>query len=213
MGTELGLATLPQALTSGAIASIFQGEMALNPSFKILGIAGSLRKSSYNHAALVAAQGLVPAGVSLELFALDRLPLFNQDTEAQPDPEVSALKKAIRGADAILFATPEYNYGIRGVLKNAIDCASRPYGDSAWSGKPVAVMGASVGLFGTVRAQMQLRQTFVFLDMFPVNKPEVMIGNAGKAFDAHGKLLDEASLKLIGQLLESLVKAARQLKK
>ncbi|MGH8697852.1 MAG: NADPH-dependent FMN reductase, partial [Burkholderiales bacterium] len=89
----------------------------------------------------------------------------------------------------------------------------RPYGDSAWSGKPVAVMGASVGLFGTARAQYHLRQTFVFLNMFPVNQPEVMIGNAGKAFDAQGKLIDETSQKLIRQLLENLANWARQLKR
>jgi chromate reductase len=112
-----------------------------------------------------------------------------------------------------LFATPEYNYSIPGVLKNAIDCASRPYGDSAWTGKPVAIMGASVGLFGSARAQYHLRQCFITLDMFPVNQPEVMIGNAGKAFDAQGKLIDERSQKLIRQLLENLASWTRQLKK
>ena len=185
----------------------------MSASIKILGIAGSLRKSSYNRSALVAAQGLLPPGASLDLFDLEGLPLFNQDTEAQPVARVVEFKRAIREAEAILFSTPEYNYGIPGVLKNAIDCASRPYGDSAWSGKPVAVMGASVGLFGTVRAQLQLRQAFVFLNMFPVNQPEVMIGNAGKTFDAQGKLIDETSLKLIRQLLDSLVGATLRMKK
>ena len=183
-----------------------------NP-LKILGIAGSLRKSSYNRSALHAACSLLPAGVELDIFDLEGLPLFNQDTEAKPEPKVTELKKAVRAADAILLSTPEYNYGVPGVLKNAIDCASRPYGDSAWVGKPVAVMGASVGQFGTVRAQLQLRQSFVFLNMRPLNQPEVMISNASKAFDATGKLVDETSLKLIGQLLENLVSAARQLKK
>lgn len=101
----------------------------------------------------------------------------------------------------------EYNYGVPGVLKNAIDIASRPYGDSAWVGKPVAVIGASIGQFGTVRAQLQLRQSFVFLNMHPVNQPEVMIGNAAKAFDAQGELVDETSLKLLRQLLLNLVSA------
>lgn len=185
----------------------------MSEPLKILGISGSLRRASYNRFALAAAQGLLPAGVSLETYDLEGLPLFNQDLESQPTPKVADFKNRIRESDAILFSTPEYNYSIPGVLKNAIDCASRPYGDSAWSGKPVAVMGASVGLFGTARAQYHLRQTFVFLNMFPVNQPEVMIGNAGKAFDAQGKLIDETSQKLIRQLLENLANWARQLKR
>ena len=185
----------------------------MSESLKILGIPGRLRRSSYNRAALIATQSLLTVGVSLEIFDLEGLPLFNQDTEAQPAPKVIEFKAKIREADAILFATPEYNYSIPGVLKNAIDCASRPYGDSAWSGKPVAVMGASVGLFGSARAQYHLRQCFVFLNMFPVNQPEVMIGNASKAFDEQGKLIDETSQKLIRHLLENLANFARQLKK
>lgn len=183
----------------------------MNESLKFLGIAGSLRQSSYNHAALIAAQGLLPAGVSLDIFSLEGIPLFNQDTEMQPDPKVVEFKARIREADAIVFATPEYNYSVPGVLKNAIDCASRPYGDSAWAGKPVAVMGASVGLFGTARAQYHLRQIFITLNMYPVNQPEIMIGNASKVFDAEGKLTDETSRKLIRQLLENLANWTRQL--
>ena len=181
----------------------------MTTTIKILGICGSLRKFSYNRWALQTAQDLLPADAWLDLFDLGGLPLFNQDNEAQPPPKVIALKRAIRESDAILFATPEYNYGVPGVLKNAIDCASRPYGDSAWAGKPVAIMGASVGLLGTVRAQLQLRQSFVFLNMLPVNQPEVMIGNAAKAFDSTGKLLDATSLKLLRTLLENLVRATR----
>ena len=181
----------------------------MTTKLRILGICGSLRKASYNRWALQAAQHLLPEDARLDLFELDGLPLFNQDTEAQPTAAVIALKRAIRGSDAILFATPEYNYGVPGVLKNAIDCASRPYGDSAWAGKPVAVMGASVGLFGTVRAQLQLRQCFVFLNMRPINQPEVMIGSAAKAFDSAGKLQDATSLKLLRTLLENLVRATR----
>jgi chromate reductase len=185
----------------------------MNKSLKFLGIPGSLRRASYNRAVLVAAQGLLPTGVSLDIFDLEGIPLFNQDTEGMPAPKIIEFKQKIREADAILFATPEYNYSIPGVLKNAIDCASRPYGESAWHGKPVAVMGASAGLFGSARAQYHLRQTFVTLDMFPVNQPEVMIGNAGKAFDAQGKLTDEPSQELIRQLLENLASWTRQLKK
>ena len=138
---------------------------------KILGIAGSLRKASFNRAALRAAQKLVPEGASLDIFDIEGLPGFNQDEEKNPPAKVVDMKAKIRAADAILFSTAEYNYSIPGVLKNAIDWASRPYGDSAWNGKPVAVMGASVGVIGTARAQYHLRQVFVFLDMDPVNQP------------------------------------------
>ena len=185
----------------------------MNDTVKILGISGSLRRGSFNHAALVAAQGLIPKNASLSLFDLEGLPLFNQDKEGDPNVRVTEFKKAIRDADAILFATPEYNYSIPGVLKNAIDCASRPYGDSAWTGKPVAVMGASVGLFGTARAQYHLRQCFVFLQMIPLNHPEVMIGKASQAFDEAGKLIDETSQSMIRTLLENLLQMTRQLRK
>ncbi len=177
----------------------------MNDPFVILGIAGSLRKESFNRLLLRAATELVPEGVRLETFELDGLPLFNQDEEGNPHPRVTELKQRVRAADAILFVTPEYNYSIPGVLKNAIDCASRPYGDSAWNGKPVAIMGASIGTLGTARAQYHLRQMFVFLNMHAVNQPEVMVSNASKRFDQDGKLTDETAKKLIQQLLAELV--------
>jgi len=121
------------------------------------------------------------------------------------------LKKRIRAADAVLIVTPEYNYSIPGVLKNAIDWASRPYGDSAWNGKPAAIMGASVGTIGTARAQYHLRQVFVFLNMFPLNQPEVMIGNAAERFDKEGNLTDETTKNFIRQLLQNLVEWTRRL--
>jgi chromate reductase, NAD(P)H dehydrogenase (quinone) len=134
---------------------------------RILGIPGSLRKASYNRAALRAARELAPADAILEIFDLDGIPPFSEDGERALPTRVVELKARIREADAILIATPEYNFSIPGVLKNAIDWASRPHGDSAWEGKPVAVMGASIGSMGTARAQYHLRQTFVFLDMHP----------------------------------------------
>ena len=172
---------------------------------RILGIPGSLRRASYNRAALRAAQHLVPAGATLETFELDGIPPFNQDDEQQPPPRVVELKQRVRAADAILFATPEYNYSIPGVLKNAIDWASRPYGDNAWNGKPAAIMGASIGTIGTARAQYHLRQVFVFLNMYAVNQPEVMIGPAGQRFDDNGNLTDQKTRDMIRALLESLV--------
>ena len=172
---------------------------------RILGIAGSLRSQSFNRAALRAAIGLVPAGAILETFALDGLPGFNQDEEQNPPAKVTELKNKIRATDAVLIVTPEYNYSIPGVLKNAIDWALRPYGDSAWNGKPAAIMGASVGAIGTARAQYHLRQMMVFLNMYPINQPEVMIGNASERFDAEGNLTDETTKDLIRQLLQNLM--------
>lgn len=177
----------------------------------LLGIAGSLRRASYNRAALRAAQQLVPEDATLEIFELDGIPGFNQDEEAHPPVKVVELKARVRGADAILLVTPEYNYSIPGVLKNAIDWASRPYGDNAWNGKPVAVMGASPGMLGTARAQYHLRQVFVFLNMYPINQPEVMIAHAAERFDATGNLLDEHAIDLIRQLLRNLVAWTRLL--
>ena len=121
---------------------------------RILGIAGSLRRESYNRAALRATAQLVPQDATLDIFELDGIPGFSQDEEQNPPAKVVELKRRIREADAVLFVTPEYNYSVPGVLKNAIDWASRPYGDSAWNGKPAAIMGASIGAIGTARAQL-----------------------------------------------------------
>ena len=177
----------------------------MNRPIRILGIAGSLRETSFNRGALRAATELAPEGASIEIFELDGLPGFNQDQEQDPPEKVKEFKRKIREADAILFVTPEYNYSVPGVLKNAIDWASRPYGDSAWNGKPAAIMGASVGGIATARAQYHLRQMMVFLNMFPVNQPEVMIGNAGNKFDEQGNLTDEKTKDFIRQLLKNLV--------
>ncbi len=177
----------------------------MNHPIRILGIAGSLRRESYNRAALLAATALVPEGAILETFELNDIPIFNQDEDQHPPAIVTELKQRIREADAILFVTPEYNYSVPGVLKNAIDWASRPYGDSAWNGKPAAIMGASIGALGTVRAQYHLRQICVFLNMFLINQPEVMIGNAAARFDQEGNLTDEKTKELIRQLLQNLV--------
>jgi chromate reductase len=179
---------------------------------KILGIAGSLRQHSYNRAALRTAQALVPEGAVMEIFDLQGLPIFNEDDEHTAPVQVVELKRQIRSADAILFVTPEYNYSVPGGLKNAIDWASRPYGDSAWQGKPAAVMGASIGVIGTARAQYHLRQMLVFLDMPVVNQPEVMIGKAAQRFDSNGNLTDETSRQLIQKLLTALILLTKTVK-
>jgi len=174
-------------------------------NLRILGIAGSLRRQSYNRAALAAATHLAPTGSTVETFDLAGIPPFNEDDEFRPPAAVMDFKTRIREADAILFVTPEYNYSVPGVLKNAIDWASRPYGDNAWFGKPAAIMGASVGSLGSARAQYHLRQMFVFLNVFPLNQPEVMIGNAASRFDEAGHLTDQTSRRLIRELLQELV--------
>ncbi len=183
----------------------------MDKPIKILGMAGSLRRNSYNRAALRAAQKLVPEDAVLDIIELDGIPVFSEDDERTPPAKVVELKKRIREADAVLLVTPEYNYSIPGGLKNVIDWASRPYGDSAWTGKPAAIMGASVGKFGTARAQYHLRQVFVFLNVLPVNQPEVMIGNVPEHFDADGNLVNEETKKLIRQLLANLVSWTRGL--
>ena len=172
---------------------------------RILGFAGSLRKGSYNRALLRVAAELMPKNAVFEVFDLAGIPPFNQDLETQPPEEVKNLKARIKAADAILIATPEYNYSIPGVLKNAIDWASRPYLDNAFNDKPVVMMGASSGMLGTARAQYHLRQCFVFLNIHTVNKPEVMVNFAPEKFDADGRLKDEKTRKRIAELIESLI--------
>ena len=182
----------------------------MNQKVHILGFAGSLRKQSYNKAILAAAVETLPDDASLEVFDLEGIPPFNQDIELQPPDKVKEFKAKIRAADAILIATPEYNYSIPGVLKNTIDWASRPYGDNAFEGKPVAVMGASIGTLGTARAQYDLRRSFVFLNMLPLNQPEVMVAFAQDKVDSNGRVTDEKTRKRIKELLENLVSWTRR---
>lgn len=180
---------------------------------KIAGIAGSLRNGSYNKSALRAAHKLIPKGAILDILELEGIPGFNEDLEQTFPPQAREFKAKVKSADALLIVTPEYNYSVPGVLKNAIDWASRPYGDSAWNAKPVAIMGASVGTVGTARAQYHLRQTFVFLNMFPLNQPEVMIANASEKFDEQGNLRDVKTEQKIKELLEALVDWTIRLRK
>ncbi|MFC0622647.1 NADPH-dependent FMN reductase [Kribbella deserti] len=174
---------------------------------KILAISGSLRSGSLNTALLRAAQKHAPAGLSIELYdGLGELPLYNAelDTETTLPAEVARLRNEIRAADGLLIATPEYNYSIPGGLKNAIDWASRPAADSSLLHKHLAMMGAAPGNFGTVRAQLALRQMLVWTHSRPVVKPEVMVFRANERFDDAGNLTDEDTLKLVQSLLEAL---------
>lgn len=181
-------------------------------TIKILGLVGSLRRASYNKALMRAAMTLKPEDAVIEVFDLEGIPPFNQDREANPPEIVKKLKVTIREADALLIATPEYNYSVSGILKNAIDWASRPYGDNAFTGKPVAIMSASVGSLGGARAQYHLRQILLALDMYPLNRPEVMVPFAEKSIDAEGNVTNEKTRRLIRELLEELVRWTRKLK-
>ncbi len=177
----------------------------------ILGIVGSLRKGSYNKALMRCALENCPPDAAIEVFDIGGMPLFSEDWEKTPPPIVTELKAKIRAADAILIATPEYNYSIPGVLKNAIDCGSRPYGDNAFDGKPVALMGASVGMLGTARAQYHLRQSFVFLNMRPFNLPEVMVPFAQEKIDAGGKVTDPKTCEKVKEQVAALVDWTRKM--
>jgi chromate reductase, NAD(P)H dehydrogenase (quinone) len=183
----------------------------MNP-LEIFGFAGSLRKGSYNRSALRAAQAMATSDVKVDIFELNGMPLFNEDDESNPAKIVTEFRERITSADAILIATPEYNYSVPGVLKNAIDWGSRPYGKGALIGKPVAIMGASPGMLGTARAQYDLRKMFVFLNMYALNQPEVMIPFASKAFDAQGNITDDKAKEKIKELVAALADWARKLK-
>lgn len=177
---------------------------------KILGFVGSLRKKSFNKELMNAAAELVPQDLAeLEVFDLEGIPPFNQDLEGNMPELVKTFKKKIKAADAILIATPEYNYSIPGVLKNSIDWASRPYSDNSFEGKPVAIMSAAGGMLGGSRAQYHLRQVFVFLNMRAINRPEVIVPFINEKTDANGKLTDQHTREKIRELLEALIKLAK----
>ncbi len=184
----------------------------MDQKINILGFAGSLRSGSFNRALLRATLELVPDNANMEIFELDGIPPYNQDLDSSVPEKVKEFKRKIKAADAILIVTPEYNYSVPGVLKNAIDWASRPYGDNSMESKPVAIMSASTGMLGGARAQYHLRQTFVFLNMHPVNRPEVMVNFAAQKFDEKGKLIDQKTQDLIKQLLDNLVSWTKKLK-
>ncbi len=177
----------------------------------VLGISGSLRAGSYNTLALKAAQKLAPAGMTIEIASIADIPLYNDDVRAQGDPApVAAMKAKVRQADAVLIATPEYNFSIPGVLKNMLDWMSRPP-EPPFAGKVVGIIGASPGPVGTARVQYDLRKVMVFLDAFTVNKPEVFINHCAGKFDAQGNLTDEGAHKFIGELLANMQKLRTRL--
>ena len=185
--------------------------MADEKKIKLLGFAGSLRKGSFNKMLLKAAKELAPDDVELEIFDLEGIPPFNQDLENTPHEKLKAFKEKVKAADGLLIVTPEYNYSVPGVLKNALDAASRPFGTSPFEGKPVAIMGASIGMLGSARAQYHLRQTMVILNAYPLNRPEIMVPFAADKFDQTGRLIDEKTREKVKELIVELVKWIKKL--
>ena len=185
----------------------------MSKSLNIVAISGSLRANSYNTAALRAAQEFAPVGVNIQLASLAGIPSYDQDQRDQSVPAaVEILSAQILAADAVLFATPEYNYSISGVLKNAIDWLSRQ-NPQPLAGKPAAVMSASMGILGGARAQYDLRRILIFMDVHFINKPEVMIGGAHERFDAQGKLTDESTRKHVAKQIAALADWTWQIQK
>jgi chromate reductase len=166
-------------------------------------LVGSLRKASFNRKAALAVAALAPASLKLEIVEIGDLPLYNEDLEnANPKPAPwLAFRDKVRATSAVLFVTPDYNRSVPGVLKNAIDVGSRPYGQSVWSGKPCAVISVSPGAIGAFGANHHIRQSFVFLDMPAMQQPEAYIGNAAGLFDPDGKLINDGTRQLLEKFI------------
>jgi chromate reductase len=170
---------------------------------QVVAVAGSLRQGSYNQALLRAAQQLAPVAMRIRIHDLSGIPLFSEDVErAGIPPAVASLREAVAQADGLLVATPEYNHGVPGVMKNAFDWLSRPSGKSVLNGKLSAIMGASPGITGTARAQSQLRQSFVFTNTPVLLQPEVLVGRAHEKFNSDGRLTDDTTRKFLVHFLE-----------
>jgi chromate reductase, NAD(P)H dehydrogenase (quinone) len=175
----------------------------MNTTRDVAVFVGSLRKDSFNRKLANALIAMAPPPLKLEIVEIRQLPLYNQDDDANPPPTSAAFKERVQKAHAVLFLTPEYNRSVPGVLKNAIDIASRPYGKSAWNGKPGAVISLSPGAIGAFGANHHLRQSLVFLNVPAMPQPEAYIGNAAKLFDESGKLADDAMRDFLSKFLQS----------
>ena len=181
-------------------------------TLNVVGIAGSLRTGSFNKSLLRAAAAAAPDGMKITVLSIDDIPVFNQDQEMSLPPAVQKLKDAVKNADAVVIATPEYNYSVPGVLKNAIDWLSRPYGSNSLDAKPLALMGASSGMLGSARAQYHLRQILTGLNVHTLNRPEIIVPSAGEKFDKEGNLTDEKTRQKLGEMLTELAAWTHQLK-
>ena len=166
-------------------------------------LVGSLRKESFNRTLANALVAMAPATLKLEILEIGHLPFYNADYESDPPQAVREFKQKLESYDAVLFVTPEYNRSVPGVLKNAIDVGSRPYGKSSWSRKPAGVISASPGVIGGFGANQHLRQSLVFLDMPPLQQPEAYIGNAGKLFNEKGDVIVEETRDFMQKYLQA----------
>lgn len=173
------------------------------PSYDVAVLVGSLRKDSLNRKMAIALSRIAPAALRLQIVEIGQLPLYDQDADANPPAPWIAFRQRIKAADAVLFVTPEYNRSVPGLLKNAIDVGSRPYGQSAWAGKPAAIVSVSPGALGAFGANHHLRQSMVFLDMPTMQQPEAYIGNAGSLFDANGDIANESTRKFLGSFMSA----------
>jgi chromate reductase len=178
----------------------------------IVGICGSLRKGSYNKGLLRAALEAAPKDMEIETFDLGGMPLFNQDLEGTPPEVVRQWRERLRAADGLLISTPEHNYGVPAALKNAIDWASRPYLDNVLKGKAVALMGASIGMGGTIRCQLALRQSFVWTETYCMLQPEFLAPNCTDRFDANGNLTDRDTREHLVKFLAAVAAWVRRMK-
>src|SRR4051812_36057809 len=180
--------------------------MASAVTTRVVGIAGSLRGKSFNRALLRTIADLAPERLTVDIYDLIDIPLYNQDVEEAGAPAaVTRLRDAVGGADGLLISAPEYNHGVPGVLKNTVDWLSRPPRGSVLNGKPVGIVGASPGMTGTARSQSQLRQAFVFTNSYAMPQPEVLVARAHEKFDAEGRLTDESTRKFLAQFVDQFI--------
>jgi chromate reductase len=177
--------------------------MTMDARWNVAVLVGSLRKESFNRKMANVLRAMAPPSLSLEIVEIGNLPLYNQDDDANPPPASAAFKARIQKADAALFVTPEYNRSVPGVLKNALDIASRPYGQSAWDGKPCGVVSVSPGAIGAFGANQHLRQSFVFLNMPVLQQPEAYIGGAAGLFDQQGRLTNDSTREFVQKYLDA----------
>ncbi len=179
---------------------------------RIVGVPGSLRKNAYSLGLLRAAVEVAPKDVRIEILDIHGFPIFNQDDDRNPPEPVRVFREKVRAADAVLFSINEHNYTLSAAEKNALDWGSRPYTENVWNGKPAGILSASIGQLGGARAQYDLRRSMVFLNMFPINRPEVIVSFATEKFNANGELTDEKTKKFIADHLVELARFARLLK-
>ncbi len=184
-------------------------------NIKLLGLSGSLRSGSYNSSVLRNIKSLLPQEIELEIYQdLDKLPLYSEDLDGvNLHPEAKKLRKAIAESDGVLISSPEHNFSVSAALKNALDWSSRPYGSHPFIGKPTAILGASGGILGTIRAQLHTREILHALEADLVTRPEVLITQAGQKFDTEGRLVDDSAKTLILQLIDNLAAKIENVRK